>query len=336
MKIKQFFLMIAAGIFAASCNGDDAPDYASQIAKTYTGSIALSVSGVPQDNYMGMGKTLEISRVNSDSIVAVLTLNYGSGSAMGIDKVTAGAKVTYSNSKYTLTGGETVTPAGSYNITATLTGEISESEIKVRISFKPGAMPMAIVADFSSTSASRTVTVNASDYMKWVYFSFANGVVGTYSAYLDGSGNANGTVVDGSGKVVNESGFDWDIAIHREDIRTNGAGAYKTDKIELSEVTSVPAGVEYTKDVATENKVILDMSGMMTGNIKYGPFKLNETLCGWLTKNLSVMPPVYTINKYVYIIQLANSKYAKIQFTDRTNDAGASGHITFTYEYPVE
>jgi hypothetical protein len=335
MKLKHLFLMIAAGLCAVSCNDDDAPDYASQVAKAYTGSIELSVSGTQVDNYMGMGKTLEISRVNNDSIVAVLTIDYGAG-AMSIKKVTAGAKVTYSNSKYTLKGGETVTPAGSYNIAATLTGEISDEKTDITISFKPGSMPMAIVAKFSSTSSSRTVTVDASDYKKWVYFSFANGIVGTYSAYLDNEGNANGTVVDNSGNVINESSFDWDIAIHREDIRTNGAGAYNTGETTLSNVTSVPTGVEYTKDVATEGKVILDMSGMMTGSIKYGPFKLNETLCGWLTKDLSSMPPVYTIHKYVYVIQLANSKYAKIQFTDRTSETNATGHITFTYEYPVE
>ncbi|MDR0658035.1 MAG: hypothetical protein LBG18_03735 [Mediterranea sp.] len=335
MKTKHVFLMIVAGLLAASCSDDDAPDYASRIARTYTGAIELSVSGVPVSSYIGMGKTLEISRVNNDSIVAVLTIDYGTG-AMAVEKVTAGAKVTYKDGKYALTGGETVTPAGSYNITATLTGEISDEKTDITISFKPGSMPMAIVARFSSVSASRTVTVDASDYMKWVYFSFENGVTGTYTAYLDDNGVADGTVVDGNGYKVNESSFDWDIAIHREDIRTNGAGAHNTEKTDLSEVTSVPAGVEYTADVSTTGKVILDMSGMMQGNIKYGPFKLNETLCGWLTKNISVMPPVYAIHNYVYVIRLADGKYAKIQFTDRTNDTSVSGHITFTYAYPVE
>ena len=94
MKTKHLFLMIVAGLLAASCNGDDAPDYASRIARTYTGAIELSVSGVPVSSYTGMGKTLEISRVNNDSIVAVLTIDYGTG-AMAVEKVTAGAKVTY-------------------------------------------------------------------------------------------------------------------------------------------------------------------------------------------------------------------------------------------------
>lgn len=337
INFKYFLMAFVAVFFAVACSDSDnnpEPDYAAQIAKTYQGSVELSVSGNPISDYMGVGKDMEITRITNDSVVVVLYINYGSG-AMAIEKVTAGAKVTLVNGKYILTGDETVTPNGSYNITATLSGEISSDATNITITFKPGAMPMDIVANFSSASAIRTIMVDASDYTKWTYFSFTDGVVATYTIYQDANGDADGTVVDENGNAINENNFSWDIALHREDIRTNGGAALNTNKTDLASVTTIPT-TGYTQDAATDSTVIVDMSGMMQGIIKYSPSKLNPVLRGWLTKDLSTMPPVYTIHNWVYIIQNKNGKYVKIQFTDRTNDENVSGHITFTYEYPVE
>jgi len=334
-KIKYFLVAIIAGFFATACSDDNntEPNYAAQIAKIYQGSVELSVSGSPIADYMGVGKTLEITRITNDSIVAVLYIDYGMGGS-SIEKITAGAKVTYVSGKYILTGTETVTTSGSLNIKATLNGEISDDEVNVTINFIPGSMPMPIVAKFTSKNAIRTITVDASDYAKWTYFSFTDGVVATHTIYQDVNGDSDGTVIDASGNTVNENSFSWDIALHRDDIRTNNGAALNTNKTDLAEVTSIPT-TGYIQDVDTDGRIIVDMSGMMTGNVKYGPFKLNEELCSWVSRDLGVMPPVYVIHKWVYIIQTKDGNYAKIQFTDRTNDEGTSGYVTFTYEYNI-
>lgn len=331
LNLKHLAIILATGLLAFSCSDSDdpQPNYAGQIAKTYTGSVELSVSGSAMDDYMGLGKQLEITRVTDDSVKVVLNLDY-SGTHNTIETVTAGAKVTESNGTYTLTGGETTTG----NVVATLNGTISDNGTDITINFTPGSMPMPITAKFSSKVATRTVSnLQVSEYNEWVYFSFEDGIVGRYFIDLSNISEDNkvdGNMVDADGKAVSESSFDWDIALHRWDIRTNGGSALNTEKTEMTDVTTIPT-TGYTADI---DKEIYATSAMLTGT--KAPFTLNEELCKWMTVNTSQMPPVYTIHKYVYIVKTQAGKYAKIQFTDRTNDDDVSGYVTFTYEYPVE
>lgn len=190
-------------------------------------------------------------------------------------------------------------------------------------------MPITVVFDAAEKfqTVKGTVTVKADDYMKWSYFSFKKGKLGIYTI----ADSKEGGLVDEEGEALDETSFEWDLAIHREDFRTNGASVFNTEKTAFDEVTTTPSG-EFAAD--EEGEVITDMSNMMDGEIIKAPFSLNPVLNTWITKDLSVMPPVYTIHKYVYVVKCKDGNYAKIQITDRTNDEGAAGYITFTYEYP--
>ena len=164
---------------------------------------------------------------------------------------------------------------------------------------------------------SGTFTVKAPGFDRWVYFSFELGDTletdGSYSALYNSKS--------------------WDLAFHRGDIRTNSGpsgpgagGAFATSSSDLSTVTENPAEVTYTADVSAE--ITFPTMRETAEQSK------NEVLAAWYTS--SGMPPTYTVHPTVYFVRTAEGKYAKVQFTDYTNDKGEGGYVTFSYEYPVE
>ena len=164
---------------------------------------------------------------------------------------------------------------------------------------------------------SGTFTVEAPGFDRWVYFSFGKGDTietdGSYSALYNSKS--------------------WDLAFHRGDIRTNSGpsgpgqgGAFETASVNMSAVTESPSAVTYTADVTAE-VTFPTMRDKATQS-------LNEVLATWYTS--SGMPPSYTYSNKVFFVRTATGKYAKVQFTDYTNDMDKGGYVKFSYEYPVE
>lgn len=164
---------------------------------------------------------------------------------------------------------------------------------------------------------SKTMTVNATSYTDWVYVNFETGE--TKKAAVE--------------DTATPEGFDWDIAIHRYDIKTNGGEAVATEMKSLDAVNQAPQS-GYVKD--SQGKIIVDISDMMNGNIGYADTNLNSVLCTWIKQDMSSMPPVTTLSELVYVIKGADGKYTKIRFTDNRNDENKTGHITFEYVHPIE
>lgn len=137
-------------------------------------------------------------------------------------------------------------------------------------------------------------------------------------------------VVDGD-----ETSFDWDIAFHKYDIRTNGGAAVKTSSASLTGLTIIPVD-GFVEDV--DGDVIADMSQMMKGYVGYQNCKLNKVLCGWVTAiPTGTMPPyTYELNSNVFVVKTKAGKYAKIKFTDTTNEKNKAVYAAFSYEYPMK
>lgn len=131
---------------------------------------------------------------------------------------------------------------------------------------------------------------------------------------------------------VDETTFDWDIAIHRYDVKTNQGSALATTEKELSAVTVLPAG-GFVADVKTDS-LIYDMSGMTNNAVGYATAHINEILTQWVRRD--GMPPVFTLSGLVYLVKTKSGEYAKIKFTDYTDDENVNGHITFAYVYPFQ
>lgn len=152
---------------------------------------------------------------------------------------------------------------------------------------------------------------------------------GTYAGEVDESYIYE---VDGD-----ETSFEWDLAFHKYDIRTNGGSVVKTDKTNLDDITSanIPSS-GFTED--KDGSVYADMRNMMSGFVGYQYCKLNDVLGEWVTKTATgTMPPyTYKLINNVFILKTGSGKFAKIQFYDTTNDKGEAVYPTFNYEYPVK
>lgn len=147
-------------------------------------------------------------------------------------------------------------------------------------------------------------------------------VTAIYTATLEKSAN------------IDETTFNWDIALHRYDVKTNTGSALSTTAKELSEITSIPTS-GYSTDMETDSMMV-DMSGMMKNAVGYAPGHTNPVLNKGIIADLSSMPPTFSMSGLVYLVKLSSGEYAKIKFTGYRNDSNVTGHITFDYEYPVK
>lgn len=166
--------------------------------------------------------------------------------------------------------------------------------------------------------------INATEYTNWVY--------------IDLSGRKATTVEIGDGQD-SKIPAEWDIAIHRYDIKTNGGAAIQTAYTSIDDLKAsgkLPDANDFVEDEWTTDKIAIDMSGMMEGNIVYAEDYRNTALSGWLNVDTSTMPPIYTMSNQVYLIQLKDNTYAAIRFTNYTNARGVKGYIDFDYLYPLD
>lgn len=124
---------------------------------------------------------------------------------------------------------------------------------------------------------------------------------------------------------------DWDIAVKRYKIRTNGGaatmvnakgGVYTfSDQTSFSSITELP-DITITEDTAVTETGMSGETTTVQSAAKVIVFKTNED--GSL-----VMPPVY-LQAPVYIFRTANGKdYYKVQFTQYQDENSVAGHVKF-------
>lgn len=167
------------------------------------------------------------------------------------------------------------------------------------------------------------VVVDATDYYTWNYFNLKDGKVVGKLKYEEKEGEF--FVLKGD-----ESSMEWDIALHRGDLKTNSGSVYATGKKNMTEVTEIPEG-NYVSDKETD-KIIVDNSQMMQGIIGYGKSLINPALMTWYTQ--AGMPPTFEYSKEVFVLKTKDGRHFKIQFTTYKSDPTGqkSGNIAFNYE----
>lgn len=169
-------------------------------------------------------------------------------------------------------------------------------------------------------------------------FSQVKTVEYTEWAYIDLSAHKVTTVQIGE-EYESQIPEEWDFAIHRYDIKTNGGAAFQTTYTSIDDFIAagkLPEAEKFVEDEWTTNKIAIDMSGMMEGNIVYTDSYYNATLSSWLNVDTSTMPPIYTMSSQVYLLRLKDNTYAAIRFTNYTNAKGIKGYIDFDFSYPIE
>lgn len=135
--------------------------------------------------------------------------------------------------------------------------------------------------------------------------------------------------------LPDETTIEWDFAMHRDDIKTNGGSALKTTETDMASVTAIPTG-GYIADF--DSTVIYSTKNMVTYGPNVAASKLNASLYDWITrKETGTMPPyTYELPKNIFILKCKDGSYAKIQFTDFSDDSGNKWHNSFSYVYPFK
>lgn len=161
-----------------------------------------------------------------------------------------------------------------------------------------------------------TLYIDATSYTDWVYIDFSERSVVTLDVEADAPS-------------------EWDIAVHRYDVKTNAGRALETEvsDFELAHGLTIDEDC-LVGDVWTTDKVVTDMSTMLDGYLSYTDSFYNPEISRWLDVDTSTMPPVYTTSGRIYILCLADGSRVGIKFKDFMNDKLVKGHITIEYVYP--
>lgn len=182
----------------------------------------------------------------------------------------------------------------------------------------------------NSDGVTGTLFINATDYAQWTY-------INLHTEEIDSTRitDENGTEVP-MGDNATGIPTDWDFAIHRYDVKTNGGAVLESAATSMDAVllmSSIPTG-NYVSD--TETEITIDMSGMMDGNILYATSSYNAELAKWLNVDTSTMPPIYTLSNKVYILRLKDGTHAALRLEAFRNEQNTSGYLTIEYAYPLE
>ncbi len=172
-----------------------------------------------------------------------------------------------------------------------------------------------------TTAGSQRIYIDATSYTSWVY--------------LDLHTRKASVIKIEKGEEAEPRS--WNLAIHRYDAKTHNGKVLASGLKELSEaaaLTSRPSG-NWTADVWTTDKISIDMSHMMEGYIIYAESFYNPVLSGWLNVDTSEMPPIYTLDPQVYIVEFADGTHAAIKLMDFMDKAGVKGYMTIDYIYPL-
>lgn len=167
-----------------------------------------------------------------------------------------------------------------------------------------------------------------------------NHATGLYTYWYD---------VFGAGISVNEfRGFrpmpvqgeprEWSIAIHRNNVRTNGGGVSATPYESIEQIPSGRDWLEeltYTSDTWNQTDVWCVQDKMLLGIVGNQGIGINTVLGEWLTMEIPPMPPAFKHNSNVFVVKFADGKYAALQLADYMNAFGTKCHFTINYRYPL-
>ncbi|MFR6434792.1 HmuY family protein [Porphyromonas sp.] len=176
----------------------------------------------------------------------------------------------------------------------------------------------------------KQITVDASDYTKWVYISFTKGEVVSVA--------------------TPESDLSWDLGLHRYDFKTNGGSsgkgkgaAARTTQKDLKADIPTPKDSEWTVD--REGTLLMKFGVNKEGkhDMKYEKQSANFLLTsepkgdgkpGYLNKgiiSMAGMPPTVTIDPSVFLVRSAAGQIVRIRVLDYQSATKKTGHITLEY-----
>lgn len=130
----------------------------------------------------------------------------------------------------------------------------------------------------------------------------------------------------------------WSIAVHRNNVRTNGGAAAVTEFADISRLPSDRAYLEtldFKADIWSETSVWTLRDHMLLGIVGSQGIEVNETLSSWLRMDIPPMPPVFSADSRVFVVRFADGTYAALQLSDYMSVAGTKCCLTINYRYPL-
>lgn len=129
----------------------------------------------------------------------------------------------------------------------------------------------------------------------------------------------------------------WSIAIHRDNVRTNGAEAVRTPYTSMDQLPESSAdfsGLPFEADQWNENAVWVVQDRMLLGFVGNQGIRISQVLSGWLTVSLPPIPPAFSMDSHVYLVRFPNRKIAALQLVNYMNPEGTKCWLTINYRYP--
>lgn len=131
----------------------------------------------------------------------------------------------------------------------------------------------------------------------------------------------------------------WTLAVHRNNVRTNGGAAYETEYTSLDQLpeggSSAFAGKPFSEDEWNELDVWTVQNQMLLGLIGNQGIKVNNVLSSWLRVSIPPMPPTFALNSHVFILRLADGTCAALQLENYRSPSGTTCCLTIRYKYPL-
>lgn len=131
---------------------------------------------------------------------------------------------------------------------------------------------------------------------------------------------------------------EWTIAVHRNNVRTNGGAVARTGYHsfdELPEGTRWLDGLEFVPDEWNEKDVWTIQDRMLLGLIGNQGIEINSLLSSWLRIEIPPMPPAFTHGNDIFILRLADGSAAALQLEDYQSATGTKCCLTINYRYPL-
>ena len=130
----------------------------------------------------------------------------------------------------------------------------------------------------------------------------------------------------------------WTFAVHRNNVRTNGCMVAETDLTSLSQIPEDSDWVStlvFTPDEWNQTDVWTVQDRMLNGIIGNQGIYINHVLSGWLIMIIPPMPPVFEINRHIFILRLPDGTFAALQLEDYMNSSGSKCCLSINYKYPL-
>lgn len=130
---------------------------------------------------------------------------------------------------------------------------------------------------------------------------------------------------------------EWTIAIHRNNVRTNGGAVLETTYTsmdQLPESSEAFRSMTFKEDQWTENEVWDGQEQMLLGYVPSQGIAINRVLSSWLSMEIPPMPPSFSMNNHVFVLRLKDGSYAALQLENYLAPNGTKCYLTINYKYP--